>query len=250
MNLQYFSNVIPDMVPGSAESLMDLEFTVEEQPTTDVALGMTYSGSSDPDDFPLSLQLRLNDRNFLGYGNMAGIELSASPTIQSVTLQYTQQWLFGLPLSGGFDFTVLHAVRQAAMANQHFYFNGDETYAYPDGFDSYGEYVGASKLPPSAYRMEYDQLSFSLGFSTGYRFSTFLGNLGVGGGIRSGIVRNDYNANIYRPFDPTVRAGNNTWTPANSVYTTVSLDQRDIFYDPTKGYYGVQRFGFYGLLPV
>jgi outer membrane protein insertion porin family len=249
MNLQYFSNVLPDMVPGSVESLMDLEFTVEEQPTTDIALGMTYSGTSDPDDFPISLQLKLNDRNFLGYGNAAGIEVSGSPDIQSLALEYTQQWIFGLPLSGGFDFTVRHATRQAAMGNQHFWFNGDEQYAYPDGFDSYQGYVNESKLPDNAYLMEYDQWSFSLGFSTGYRFSTFLGNLGVGGGVRTGLVRNSYDAAIYRPFDPTLRDGNNSWTWANSIWTTVSLDQRDVFYDPTKGYYAVQRLGFYGLFP-
>ena len=63
-NLQYFSAIMPDTPPGSADNLMDLVLTVEEQPTTEVQFGLTYSGSSDPDDFPISGILSLTDRNF------------------------------------------------------------------------------------------------------------------------------------------------------------------------------------------
>ncbi len=247
MNLQYFSSVIPDMVPGSSDSLMDLVFTVEEQPTTDIQLGLTFSGSSDPDAFPISGLFKLNDRNFLGYGNVVGIELNGSPDTQSASLEYTQRWIFGLPLSGGFDFTVRHTKRQAAMDNEAPYFNGDETRAYPDGFDSYDDYVSESKYPPAVYLMNYDQWGLSLGFSTGYRFTTGLGNLGLAGGIRTGLVENIYDADIFRPFDPVLRKGNNDWVMANSLWTSISLDQRDVYYDPSKGYYGFQRFGYYGL---
>jgi outer membrane protein insertion porin family len=247
MNLQYFSSVIPDMTPGSSDSLMDLVFTVEEQPTTDIQLGITFSGSSDPDAFPISGLIKWNDRNFFGYGNIVGIELNASPDTQSGSLQYTQRWIFGLPLSGGFDLTVRHSLRQAAMDNMAPFFNGDEDGAYPDGFDSYDDYYNASKYPPNWALMKYDQWGVSLGFSTGYRFLTFLGNLGVGGGLRTGFVQNIYDAEIWRPFDPVLRDGNNEWINANSLWASVSLDQRDVYYDPSKGYYGIQRFGYYGI---
>jgi outer membrane protein insertion porin family len=249
LNLQYFSSVIPDMTPGSSDSLMDLVFTVEEQPTTDVQLGLTFSGSSDPDAFPISLLLKWNDRNFLGYGNMVGVEINGTFDTQSVSLEYTQRWIFGLPLSGGFDFTGRHTKRQAAMSHPFFLFNGDEKYAFPAGFDSYEEYENASKYPPDSFLMDYDQWSLSLGFSTGYRFSTALGNLGIGGGIRAGLVMNSYDADIFRPFAPVLRDRNNDWMPANSVWTSISLDQRDVYYDPSKGYYFFERFGYFGLLP-
>jgi outer membrane protein insertion porin family len=249
LNLQYFSNVIPDMTPGSSDSLMDLVFTVEEQPTTDIQFGLTFSGSSDPDAFPISGLIKWNDRNFLGYGNMVGAEVNASPDTQSASLEYTHRWIFGLPLSGGFDFTVRHTKRQAAMDERAPFFNGDEKESFPDGFDSYADYIDSSKYPPETDLIDYDQWSLSVGFSTGYRFTTFLGNLGLGGGIRSGVIKNIYDADIHRPFDPTLREGNNQWTPANSVWTSISLDQRDIYYDPSKGYYGTQRFGYYGIFP-
>jgi outer membrane protein insertion porin family len=247
MNLQYFSSVIPDMVPGSSESLMDLIFTVEEQPTTDVQLGLTFSGSSDA--FPISGLVKWNDRNFLGYGDMLGAEVNASPDTQSGSLQYTKRWIFGLPLSGGFDFTVSRTVRHAAMDNMAPFFNGDELQSYPDGFDSYEEYVGESKYPPSTYLMEYRQWGLSLGFSTGYRFATAAGNLSLGGGLRTGAVLNKYDTDIFRPFDPVLRDKNNEWINANSIWTSLSLDQRDVYYDPSKGYYGFQRFGYYGVFP-
>jgi outer membrane protein insertion porin family len=246
-NLQYFSNVVPETPPGSADSLMDLIFTVEEQPTTDIQFGLTFSGATDG-AFPISGMLKWNDRNFLGYGNIVGAELTASPDTQVLTLEYTHRWIFGLPLSGGFDFTVQHSNRYAAMDTLAPFFNGDEEYAYPDGFGSYQEYADSSKLPSSEYLMKYDQWRLSLGVSTGYRFSTFLGNLGVSGGIRSGMVINTYDNDLYRPFDPVLRARNNQWTPANSLWASVSLDQRDIYYDPSRGYYGIQRLGYYGVL--
>jgi outer membrane protein insertion porin family len=248
-NLQYFSNVIPDTPQGSSDSLMELVLDVEEQPTTDIQFGLTFSGSSDPDAFPISAMVQWNDRNFLGSGNTVGAEANASPETQSLALEYTQQWLFGLPLSGGFDFTVQHTKRSAAMDQEAPFFNGEEG-AFPDGFVSYAEYVDANKLVPSGYLMDYNQWSLSLGFSTGYRFSTPLGNLGLGGGVRSGIVRNIFDADLSRPFDPTLRNGNNVWTPANSLWLSLSLDQRDIYYDPSKGYYAIQRFGYYGILPI
>ncbi|MDR2158807.1 MAG: outer membrane protein assembly factor BamA [Treponema sp.] len=247
-NLQYFSVVAPDTPQGSADNLMDLVFNVEEQPTTDIQFGLTFSGTADPEAFPISGMVKWNDRNVRGGGNMMGAEVIASPDNQGLTLSYTHRWILGLPLSGGFDFSVRHAQRLGATTDPNYLFNGDETYAFPAGFKSYAEYDDAGKIPPDEYLMTYDQWYFSLGFSTGYRWSTFLGNLGVGGGVRIGLIYNSYDAGLYRPFDPTLREDNNRLTPSNSFYTNVYLDQRDVYYDPTKGYYGIQRFGIYGIL--
>jgi len=249
-NLQYFSAVNPETPPGSTDALMDLVINVEEQPTTDVQFGFTFSGSSDPNTFPVSLMAKWNDRNFQGSGNMVGAEVNASPDTQTLTTTYTQRWMFGLPLSGNFDFTVQHMNRKAPLNNMPPYFNGDETYAFPDGFSSADEYQKANKIPPDAYLMTYDQWSLSLGVGTGYRWLTFLGNLGLGGGFRVGTILNAYDSSMYRPFDPILRGSNGTWTPATSVWTSISLDQRDVFYDPSRGYYGIQRVGYYGLLDL
>ncbi|GHV83394.1 outer membrane protein assembly factor BamA [Spirochaetia bacterium] len=248
-NLQYFSEVVPDTPAGSADSLMDLIVNVEEQHTTDIQAGITFSGSSDPDAFPISGLLKWSDRNFLGGGNTLGAELNASPDIQNISLQYTHRWIFGLPLSGGFDFTIQHAKRAAAMDNAAPFFEGNETFAFPDGFWSFAEYDAAGKLPPDAYLMSYEQWSISLGFSTGYRFLIPQGILSLGGGIRVGVKYNDFDNITYRPFDRSLRTRHGEWTPATVFNLSVSLDQRDIYYDPNKGYYFSERFAVYGILP-
>ena len=248
-NLQYFSIVIPDTLPGSSENLMELVFTVEEQPTTDIQLGITFSGSADPDTFPISGLIKWNDRNLAGTGNELGAEINSS-VIDSTTfsLSYLHRWAFGLPLSLGTDLSGSYARKFATMDNQPPFFNGNEPYAFPDGFSSYSEYERNYKNPTRDYMMSYEQWYISLGLSTGYRWSTFLGIFGISGGTRFGIIQNIYDAELYRPFDPALREDNNTWTPKNSFWFALSLDQRDIFYDPSRGYYLYNRMGFYGIL--
>jgi outer membrane protein insertion porin family len=251
-NLQYFSMVAPDTPPGSADSLMDLVINVEEQPTTDIQFGLTFSGTADPDAFPVSGMIKWNDRNFLGTGNIVGAELTGSPDTQAGTLEYTHRWIFGLPLSGSFDFTVQHINRYAAMDIRHPIMGDDENEdrRFPDPFQTYAEYEAAGKIPPDEFLMPYDQWRLSLGIGTGYRWLMRAGNLGLGGGVRLGMVYSAYDPEVYRPFDPVLRSQNNRWTPATSVWTSISLDQRDIYYDPSSGYYGVQRVGYYGLFAV
>ena len=248
-NLQYFSMVIPDTLPGSSENLMELVFTVEEQPTTDVQLGITFSGSADPDTFPISGLIKWNDRNLAGTGNELGAEINSS-IIDSTTfsLSYLHRWAFGLPLSLGTDLSGSYARKFATMDNQPPFFNGNESYAFPDGFSSYDEYDKNYKNTTRDYMMNYEQWYISLGLSTGYRWNTFLGIFGISGGTRFGIIKNVYDADLYRPFDPALREDNNTWTPKNSFWLSFSLDQRDIFYDPSRGYYLYNRTGFYGIL--
>ncbi|MCL2094402.1 MAG: outer membrane protein assembly factor BamA [Treponema sp.] len=249
-NLQYFSMIFPETPPGSVDSLMDLVITVEEQPTTTVNFGVTFSGSADPDHFPISLMAMWTDTNFRGSGNIVGAEINASPDTQTFSTNYTHRWIFGLPLSGNFDLTVNRQRRRAAMQNFAPFFHGDEPYAFPSGFHSFQEYEEANKVPPDQYLMTYNQWRVSLGVGTGYRWSTFLGNLGLGGGFRIGMLLSTFDHELYIPFDPILRERNNLWTPALSFWTSVSLDQRDIFFDPSRGYYAIQRFGWHGILPV
>jgi outer membrane protein insertion porin family len=251
MNLQYFSNVLPEPVPGSEDGLMDLIINVEEGHTTDIQFGLTFSGSSDPDDFPVSGLLSWTDRNFLGYGNQLRAEITASTTSQNFSLGYSQRWLGNIPLSWGVDFSLSHSKRHAAMNNGVTgpIFNGDEEEAFPDGFYDYASYEADSKIPKDEYLMEYQQWFISVGLSATYRWQTRLGVLGTGGGIRNGFVHNSYD-DMIRPFDPVIRDRNGDWTPVNSLFAVFFLDNRDLYYDPSKGYYASQRFSFHGFFPI
>jgi len=250
MNLQYFSMVIPDTLQGSSENLMELVFTVEEQPTTEVQFGITFSGSADPETlFPISGLIKWNDRNLAGTGNELGVELNTSIIDSStVSLNYLQRWAFGLPLSLGIDLSASYLKRYATMDNQPPFFFDDKGNSFPDGFSSWEDYQKNTQTPTRDYLMSYEQWYISLGLSTGYRWTTFLGIFGISGGTRFGIIQNSYNAELFRPFDPTLREDNNRWTPKNSVWFALSLDQRDLFYDPSRGYYLYNRMSLYGLL--
>jgi outer membrane protein insertion porin family len=249
MNLQYFTMVVPETPPGSVDSLMDLVFVVEEQPTTDLQFGLTFSGSADPDTFPISGLFKWNDRNFIGTGNQLGADVNGSPDTASASVNYNHRYIMGLPLSGGFDFTFQWSRRLAAMNSSSPIFNGDEDFAYPDGFASRGEYVSSGMRPPREFLMNFHQFYLSLGFSTGYRWITSAGALSLGGGVRMGWILNNYDNSIYRPFDPALRERNNEWTPKNSFWSTLSLDRRDIYYDPSSGFLLHERYGIYGILP-
>lgn len=247
-NLQYFSAITPETPQGSADNLMDLVFNVEEQPTADIQFGVTFSGSSDPDDFPMSALIKWSDRNFLGNGQVFSISLTASPETQELSFQFTERWLFGSPLSGTFDFTIGHYRKNASTQNNAL-FIGDEEYAFPDPYTSYQDYYDNDKSIPSAYLMTYEKWSYSVGFSSGYRFRTPFGILSVGGALRAGLYRNQYDDELYRPFDPTLRSGNNQWLSTQSVTGSVSLDNRDISYDASSGTYISQRASLVGLFP-
>ncbi|MCL2808735.1 MAG: outer membrane protein assembly factor BamA [Treponema sp.] len=248
-NLQFFSMVIPDTLQGSTENLMDLVFTFEEQPTTDVQFGLTFAGSADPDSFPISGLLKWNDRNLAGYGNQLGVEVNSSVVdTTALSINYLHRWVFGLPLSLGIDFTANYSRRHAPMNNSAPWFEGNEPFAFPDGFSSRKEYEDNNKVPTRDYLMPYDQWYLSLGFSSGYRWPTAFGNFGLNGGARVGITYISYDDELYRPFDPVLRESNNDWTPRNSIWTAVSLDQRDIFYDPSRGYYLYNRTSFQGII--
>ena len=249
-NLQFFSAINPETPPGSVDSLMDLIINIEEQPTTDVQFGFTFSGSADPDTFPISVMARWTDRNFRGTGNLVGADITASPDTQVFSTQYTHRWVFGLPLSASFDFTVQRMSRRAAMANLNHFFHGDEDRSFPAPFDSWEQYQAADRIPPSQYLMPYNQWRVSVGVGTGYRWVTPVGNLGVGGGFRVGMTLNSFDNALYTPFDPLLRERNNMWTPATSIWSSISLDQRDLFFDPSRGYYVVQRVGWFGIMDI
>ncbi len=249
-SLQYFSEVYPEMPQGSAENLMDLVFNVTEQSTADIQFGVTFSGTSSADSFPISGFIKWAEQNFMGNGQTIGLEVNAATDTQKISLQFSERWLFGLPLSGGFDFTLNHSKTRTAQDSIGPLFNGDEDSAFPDPFLSYEEYVNSNKIVPDAYLMNYDSWGISLGFSSGYRFYLPSGTLSLGAGLRTGFVRNSYDSELYRPFDPTLRAGNNLWLFSNSLFGNVSLDTRYIYYDPSSGYFLSQKFGAYGILPV
>ncbi len=269
-NLQYFSAIYPETPAGSENGLMDLIINVEEGKTTDIQFGLTFS--ADAGDIPVSAFVKWTDRNFLGNGQEFSVGTELSTDVQSLTASFTERWLANKRLSGTVTLSVSHeTTAHVAQDILNPVFEGDD-YKHgevPDPYDGHmvdrhsGEpstdddaitdYEYAVKHGigiPSAYLMEYESWHIGLGLSLGYVWHLPVGRVGLSGGYNFIRTYVDYNDNIYRPYNETVRENFQNWMTTNQLWTTVSWDTRDIVYNPTKGFYLKETITYTGgILP-
>lgn len=244
-NTRYFSVVSPDLVPGSEENLVDVIVNVEEQSTASVQFGVTFSGVTDEESFPMSAFVQWADTNFRGLGHSLSANLTASPDTQSLTLGFAENWFLGSPLTVSFDLSVKRENKYAYQDVLYPRFSDDYV---PDPFTSIEDYENSSSID-DAFRMKYQMWDLGLGMSTGYRWFPNLATLTLKGGFSFSIVRNFYDASVYRPADPAIRNAHGMWAWNNSIWTKLSFDRRDLYYDPSSGWFASQQVTMYGLFP-
>ena len=181
-NTQYFSAVTPDTPAGSAEGLMDVVITVEEQSTADINFGVTIGGS----EFPFAGTVRWNERNLAGSGQSIGAGLELSPVQQSLNFEFVEPWMFGARWSGGVNLgverSVVHGVQQDILPP--IFDDPDE--AAPDPYESREEWHQARDEGESVadrYTMEYTEWDVIVGTTTSYRVPTSLGIERFSGGL-------------------------------------------------------------------
>ncbi len=244
-NTQYFSAIEPEMLPGSAENLMALVINVTEQSTADIQFGVTLSGLGASGSFPVSGLIKWNDKNFLGNGQTFGIELNASPTDQDLTFSFLDKWLFGKRLSGGIDLSFTH---KRLSIGQDLIGPTFTTENVPDPYNSLAEFIAAGSTVPDAYKMPYDSWDFTLGLSTGYATRTPVGDLGFGLGVSTSLASVTYDDAKYRPYLKEIRDARGVWKLGNKLSARVYLNELDLWYNPSRGYYLSQRGTWAGLL--
>jgi outer membrane protein insertion porin family len=243
-NLQYFTAVQPETPQGSAEGLMDLVINVEEGSTANINFGVTFAGG----DYPISGLLRWEENNFLGRGQKIGANVELSTLRQLVAFNFEEPWLLGTRWLGGVNFSFEHAVVPNIPQDILFpLFNGDEDDAAPDPYNNYDEWqqaVDNGESIPDQYTMDYTIWRVSGGVSTGYRYFTPLGWLGLRSGLSTSFERITYDDSLYRPFDPVVRSGHDVWKNVNKLGLTLYWDKRDYFLNPSNGWYAAQAVTF------
>ena len=264
-NLQYFTTVLPETPPGSAEGLMDLVINVEEGSTANINFGVMFGGG----DYPISGMLKWEEKNFLGKGQSLGVNAELSTLRQLISLSFEEPWLLNRRWLGGVSFSFEHAIVPNVAQDSLFpIFSGDEENAVPDPY--WGYWVDPDTGDPiddtspnwdnrvtdyqyalsqgesilDQYLMDYTIWKFSLGFTTGYRYSTPLGWLGIRSGISTSMEQITYDADLFRPFDPVLREGNDVWKNVNKLGVTLYWDKRDFFLNPSKGFYIAQGVTF------
>jgi outer membrane protein insertion porin family len=246
-NLQFFKTVSPDTQQGSAFGLMNVIFNLEETSTADINFGIIFSGGN----FPVSGTIKWNERNFLGHGQTVGVDLEASPIKQTISLNFVEPWFRGVPWSVGLSLSLDHESVQNVLEDMGpiMFTDAQANISAPDPYPSRADYLAAvagGATIGSQNLMTYDMWNFTLGANTGYRFTLPFGRLGFQGGYNPQLRRIDYDATLFRPFDVSVRQNNGNWDFIDQINLGIYLDGRDIYWNPTKGYYIGQSATFTG----
>ena len=275
-NTQYFSSVIPDMPYGSEVGLMDLVINVEEQNTTDIQFGLTFTASTGT--IPILGFLKWNDSNFLGQGQDISVGLEVSPTSQEVSFGFTDNWLFEQRLSAGIDLSFSHDqytsvpqdILQPVFNIENDDTDSDGIHVVPDPYD--GHWVWAETADghnagdafdgeptaeqideevvltdydydmandvdiPDEYLMDYESYTISLSGSGGYTFHTPVGRFSLSAGLSTALSYVYYDPTIYRPYDKDIRDSWDNWLVTDKLRLTAGWDTRDLIYSPTKGF--------------
>ena len=96
--MNYFSNVIPDIVPVDDQNV-DLEITVEEKSSDRANMSMGYS---ELDGIIGSVGIDI--MNLMGRGQQLSTEYQRGQSYQYLNLGFSEPWLFGRPNSVGVNF--------------------------------------------------------------------------------------------------------------------------------------------------
>ncbi|MBO5137357.1 MAG: outer membrane protein assembly factor BamA [Spirochaetaceae bacterium] len=226
-NLQFFSAIVPDVVAGSEENLVDLIISVEEQSTTSIEFGVTFSGVANPDALPLSLFFKWQDSNAFGTGKSISANTVLSTDSQSLSLGYADSWLFGQPISVSVSAGIEHSLNNTLRLMY-----------LPDG-----------TVDDTNYLMDYRKVGINMSTSVGRRWVPDFAIFSLTGGIAAEISRNFYDDGIYIPVDSTLASYHNKWGMQNTIWASTSVDARDLNYDPSSGWFASQRLAWTGLLP-
>ncbi|UTC62216.1 outer membrane protein assembly factor BamA [Treponema sp. OMZ 787] len=241
-NLRYFSTVLPDVLPGSEPDLVDVIINVEEQSTAGIQFGITFSGVSDTNAFPMSVFAQWEEKNLFGTGRELSVNLNAASDTQSLTLGFTENWFLGKPISVGFDFSVAHKTLNTYQDLMYPFNNIPDPHLTMDEFN-------ANPSLSDAFKMKYDRLEFGFGMNSGYRWFPKFAVITLRGGVNFGIVKNFYNSKLYRPAEERIRTQQDKWSLSNSLKIKLSIDDRDLAHDPSKGWFFSQELSFFGLMP-
>jgi outer membrane protein insertion porin family len=246
-NLQYFKSVTPDTQPGSENGLMNVIFSLEETSTADINFGVVFSGGN----FPISGTIKWNERNFQGKGQTLGVDLEASPIKQTIGFNYQEPWLFEKPWAAGISLSFDHENAQNVLQDilGPIFTDAQQGIAAPDPYANRNDYLNDlanGVIIPAQYLMNYNTYDITLGLNTGYTFSYPFGRLGLQASYAPQLRYVDYDASLYRPFEKTVRDNNHAWNFIDRITLGTNLDGRDIYWNPTNGYYLAQGLTLVG----
>lgn len=225
MNLQFFSSVVPDILPGSEDDLVNIVMNVEDTSTTSIELGMAFSGLADANSFPVSIYANWGDTNVNGTGQSIKLGAEASFDTQSLSFSYGNNWIGGEPISYAMSVQASHKTASTLQA----------VYTI-DGLDT------------TSYNMKYNQAIVSVSNTLGRRWYPNDWILSLTGGLSNDFTRNFYDKSL-TPVDTTVSNYHTNWGFLNTVWGQAALDNRDYQANPSSGWFLSERVSWTGLVP-
>lgn len=227
-NLQYFSSVIPEPVPGSEENLYDLVWNVEEKSTSNILFGLTFTGVTESNALPITLFANLENTNLFGEGRTISTAVKLATDAQSFDLGYSQNWIGNSPISWSESITFSHEKTTTPMLY----------------FDS-----STGTLEKSGLGMSYNNWAGTLSSALSRRWTPNYAIITLAGGLTNSLQYNAYDASLYVPVNTGTSFYENRLGLSNSIFTSISVDNRDLIYEPSKGWFANERLAWYGLLP-
>ncbi|MBP5520015.1 MAG: outer membrane protein assembly factor BamA [Treponema sp.] len=226
MNLRYFSNVVPNVQQGAEENLVDLIFAVEEQSTNQVMASIQISGQ-DTGFLPGAVSFRWENSNLFGEGRTISTGVQISNSVQTVDVSYSQGWIGNLPITFNTSLAYSHSIEKAYKndfgPNMNFYQN--------------------------RFTMKYDNHNATLSAGLGRRWFPDYAVITLSGGVSTSLQTNIYDESNNVPVDTGVSLYANRLGISDSIYGSISIDNRDYMYDPSKGWFFKERLSWHGLLP-
>lgn len=265
MSTGFFDSVTPSIErteAGSIPGLVDVGVNVTEARTIQLQFGVSVTGTTDDNEFPVSLVMSFGDTNFLGYGYNFKGSLTLNTDEQQVGISFYNPRVNGSRFGFGGSFNYRHSndlIPQDIM----YPINTEEDipdpftggYVYGGG-DNAGEYwVGD---PPTEqeiednnlvrdydyfiyddqYAFEYNSHEFWFGINTGYTYKLpkVPGFLRFNAGFNLGWEYVTYDSDLYRPAYAETREGLDKWTFNDGLSLKLSWDARDNPQMPLKGF--------------
>ncbi len=239
-NTGIISNVDYNVLFGTEDGYIVLEFIVEEAKKVELQFGATFGGN---DSFPVTGFFSWTDKNFMGYGQDFSIATNIASSSQSLDFSFTEDWLAGKRWNGGVSFSMSHNSYDSILQDASgVTFSSDDYYngtAAPDPYNSYAEYQAALEngdVIADEYLMNYEQYKISLGLDTGYTFHTDVGRIGLGTGLDIGLTYVQYDDALFRPYNPIIRDNLDTWQFSNKISLNANWDGRDLVENTTRGF--------------
>ena len=229
MNLRYFSNVVPEAQQGTEENLVDLIFSVEEQSTSSVLFGVTLSAATENSGslLPISLFTKVENSNLFGEGRTISASATVAPNEQTIDFSYSQNWIGDYPIAFTSSLSLSHA-KTSSLVNF---------------------WTPNLELVQDRYYMNYNDWSVGLSSGLSRRWTPDYAILTLAGGVATALQRNNFDESIYVPVETSVSSYANRWGISNSIFVSFSVDNRDVNYDPSKGWFASQRLAWHGLIP-